>query len=217
MEERNKEKHAITKDEIEFLKVLQHEMNTQDTVCQADPRFWVVVQHTKEYVGEDYGTDCDLIGDCEVVIDDCTIEKIVEYCKENYQDELDEYGIYFIKPSENSCYYWYIRKKENPEDEPNEEMDDELTIFDINDILEYLTEENILSSDYHLAWYNVNETTIVPNTMFLTLEEAKNHIASNHYHYTNPRPYAMTAWRSPQVRKLYEILQKVDWDKIETE
>ena len=32
----------ITEQDIECLKQLQHEMNTQDTVCQADPRFWVV-------------------------------------------------------------------------------------------------------------------------------------------------------------------------------
>ena len=32
------EKHEITKEEILFLKELQKEMNTQDTVCQADPQ-----------------------------------------------------------------------------------------------------------------------------------------------------------------------------------
>ena len=36
------EKHQITKDEIEFLKNLQTELNTQDNVGQADPRFWVI-------------------------------------------------------------------------------------------------------------------------------------------------------------------------------
>lgn len=33
------EKHKITQEEIKFLKDLQHEMNTQDNVGQADPRY----------------------------------------------------------------------------------------------------------------------------------------------------------------------------------
>lgn len=34
--------NKINKEDIEFLKELQNEMLTQDTICQADPRFWVV-------------------------------------------------------------------------------------------------------------------------------------------------------------------------------
>ena len=32
----------MTKEDIEFLKKLQHEMLTQDNACQAVPIFWVV-------------------------------------------------------------------------------------------------------------------------------------------------------------------------------
>ena len=34
------EKHVLTEEEIRFLLELQKEMNTQDHVGQADPRFW---------------------------------------------------------------------------------------------------------------------------------------------------------------------------------
>lgn len=42
MENRNEQKHTITPNELNFLIELQNELNTQDTVYQADPRFWVV-------------------------------------------------------------------------------------------------------------------------------------------------------------------------------
>ena len=61
------------------------------------------------------------------------------------------------------------------------------------------------------------EYQIVENTFFLTLKECKEHIEANHYHYNKPRPYAMTAWRSPQVEKLYEILAETDWSELENE
>ena len=36
------EKRDISQEDIEFLKRLQLEMNTQDTTGTADPRFWVI-------------------------------------------------------------------------------------------------------------------------------------------------------------------------------
>ena len=43
------EKHKITEDEIRFLKELQKEMNTQDNLGQADPRYWVIRDFDKVY------------------------------------------------------------------------------------------------------------------------------------------------------------------------
>ena len=44
----------MKKEDIEFLKKLSETMRTQEHDCQAAPRFWVVAQSIKEYVGEDY-------------------------------------------------------------------------------------------------------------------------------------------------------------------
>lgn len=52
--------------------------------------------------------------------------------------------------------------------------------------------------------------------MFLTKEEAKQHLKVNHYHYTSKaHTYAMTAWRAPKVERLLKILETFDWDSIE--
>ena len=55
---------------------------------------------------------------------------------------------------------------------------------------------------------------IKQNTMFLTKQDARNHIKSNHYHYTEKaHTYAMTAWRSPKVEKLIKILETVNFEE----
>ena len=36
------EKHPLTEEELQFLKAFQTERNTQDTVWQASPRYWVI-------------------------------------------------------------------------------------------------------------------------------------------------------------------------------
>lgn len=58
---------------------------------------------------------------------------------------------------------------------------------------------------------------IAENTFFLTLAECEKHIELNRYHYNNPYPYCMTAWRSPQVERCYKILENTNWDNFKKE
>ena len=140
-------KRAITAEDIEFLEALQNEMLTQDTMCQADPRFWVVRHSFNEPCWAEQadhyaivGTDGDKIGEIEYFEEEC--------------------GAFTCVPE---------RKV----------------------------------------------TRNASDTFFLTLREAQKHIARNSYNYReNPHPYAMTAWRSPQVEQLYKILQEVDWGQL---
>ena len=60
------------------------------------------------------------------------------------------------------------------------------------------------------------ENYIVPNTMFLTKQDAKDHIKLYGYNYTKDvHTYAMTALRSPSVEKLYKVIQETDWDELD--
>ena len=67
----------------------------------------------------------------------------------------------------------------------------------------------------HLDAYEVpmkNIHTVKTDSMFLTKRECQEHIRRNHHHYNNTvHTYAMTAWRSPQVEKLYNILMNENW------
>lgn len=56
---------------------------------------------------------------------------------------------------------------------------------------------------------------IVPDTTFLTLREAEEHLKANYYHYTTEaHTYCMHAWRSPDVAQLIKLLHTVDFDEL---
>lgn len=183
----------MKKEDREFLKELQYEMLTQDTVGQADPRFWVVMQTVRQYgVDSDYGIDGTIITSCDdgdLEINADNMEEVFNWLIENFEIDCKFVnGIIYI----------------NNEDED--------ILSDADDVISYLESEGY--DRYSIVNYRDNEE-IVQNTMFLTLRECREHIERNHYHYNKPHPYAMTTWRSPQVERLYKILQETNWDELE--
>lgn len=184
----------MKKEDREFLKELQHEMLTQDHVCQASPRFWVVMQTVKDYWVDDeidgvaiYDTDA-----AETVFEG-EIEDLPEWLKENFD--------VIVKCECENGYIEIVCEDEN-----------EYFTDDIADIKGFLDEYD--SGRYSICNYR-NREEIVQDTMFLTLRECKEHIKSNSHHYNKTaHSYAMTAWRSPQVARLYEILEKTNWEEI---
>lgn len=136
----------LTQTDVDFLVALQEELNTQDTVGQAEPRFWVVLTHRHEPCWEDRAEWFDIVRDVDW---ECI-------GRADYPNETD--GLHFI-PMRNS-------------------------------------------------------ERIAENTMFLTSRECREHIERNRHNYLDPIPYAMTAWRSPQVERLCKILQEINWDEL---
>lgn len=63
--------------------------------------------------------------------------------------------------------------------------------------------------------YEQRRSVPAADTMFLTYRECCEHIKRNDYHYSNPRSFAMTAWRSPQIERLIEILRTADFDGMD--
>lgn len=137
----------ITKEDIAFLADLQRELTTQDTVGQADPRFWVIR------------------------------DTYTEAC---WEEDADEWELY----------------KEGEDDQ-------------IGTLEKWVD----LPDDYFLVPVQ-KVRRIASDTFFMTLREAKEHIERNRHHYRAPQAYAMTAWRSPQVEKLWKLLQEVDWAEV---
>lgn len=182
----------MNKEDKEFLKELQHEMLTQPTICQANPRFWVVRQTVREY-GID--TEYDFDGWVIVGEDDEESRTDMESMYEWLHDtlEIDCELIQFTKDG------FYIKIGE-------------IQLIDENDVMNYIGKHTGYNQ-FNLVTYK-DEKEIVPNTMFLTLRECEEHIKRNHYHYNEPSPYAMTAWRSPQVERLYKIIQNTNWEDI---
>lgn len=183
----------MNKEDIKFLKNLQHEMLTQDTYGQASPRFWVVTDSVRHYgVDSSYGYDGMEIldDDGEVVATD--LKELYNFLLNNNEiivEFLDEDHLKIVKKPYMLEYNVY----------------DLYEFMDIADDFDY----DSLNIVYYTESYK-----IVENTMFLTLEECKNHIDCNRHHYNDPCPYAMTAWRSPQVSKLYTILENTNWEDV---
>lgn len=192
------EKHKITKEEIEFLKNLQREMNTQDHVSQADPRFWVIKGSTRDY-GK--GDNWEIIHDGDTIAEN--MEDAFDYLGELLEDSDRKIELELTKNK-------YIQIVEHTENGKDAEC-----LTDGEDVVDYL--EFIGFEDYEIMYYEMTEI-IYPNLMFITQKGAENHLLANDYHYSeDAHTYAMTAWRSGEVEKLWDILQKVDFGKLESE
>ncbi|MEY8001578.1 hypothetical protein AB8U03_15520 [Clostridium sp. Mt-5] len=183
----------MNKSDIEFLKELQNEMLTQDTVSQADPRFWVVMQTVR-----DYWVDDDVDGFC--IYDNNSAENAFEGEFEELVDWLKENFNVIVKCEYDGSFIDIVCEDEN-----------EFFTDNISEIEDFL--EAYAPGEYSICNYRDREE-IAQDTMFLTLRECKKHIKTNGYHYNKPHPYAMTAWRSPQVERLYKILQNTNWDEL---
>jgi hypothetical protein len=201
------EKHELSQEDIEFLREIQKELNTQDTICQANPRFWVIKGTEKIYRVEDadgyelYDTDY-----CEIITS--SMEEIAEYIKEHELDEICECDGKMREVTYESPTFGFGSGSIHI---TTVDEDDEYDVIleDLYDIKEWL-EENT-SCNYEVISYKI-VPKIYEDTMFLTQKDAEDHLRANDYHYSDDaHTYAMTAWRSPRVAKLIKILQETEW------
>lgn len=203
-------KHSITEEERQFLKELQQELNTQDHICQADPRFWVIkgsekLYHVEEADGyELYDTEL-----CDTLASDT--RGICEYINENLLEDInsnrltgEEFKVELeqtIYGSDNIVVTWF--------DGGDKEFEEREELTDIDEIKSWLEEQGF---DCNVISYKIIPK-IYENTMFLTQIDAENHLRANHYHYSeDAHTYAMTAWRDWRMERLIKILQQVKWD-----
>lgn len=184
-----------------WLKELQTALNEDAKIAseefmQAQPVFYTIMDYRLYIVPDGYG---DIIRYTDS--DDCScdyspreaIESIVE-------DEIAT--IHDIETSEEGEDYG-IKFTTDGKLDPSVSEVDCCWFLDESSCAEHLTHHTL-----------VKKAFIVPDTLFLTYAEAREHLRLNHYHYTkDAHTYAMTAWRSPQVSNLLELLHSIDFDK----
>ncbi|PEL95789.1 hypothetical protein CN604_24750 [Bacillus wiedmannii] len=180
--------------DIQFLKelqaILKHE-GEHDYDSQAAPRFWVIKDYRIVPGSENYDNSYEerFFNDGDHVAFH-KFSDLKEFLEEYFEDEIEE------------------------DEELQNLINDESENFD--ELWEYV-EDNMNECGYFNTVFVKEEDFIVPDTMFLTKEEAKRHLELNHYHYTSKaHTYAMTAWRAPKVERLLNILETFDWDAIST-
>lgn len=176
----------LSEDDARFLKCLQDELNSQPTLGTADPRFWVVMSKRWEpCFGDDEPDGAFVDGD---------VERIDDIAEEVYRVLEEDEG-------EDAADAWALSYDVRiPSD----------GVFDFRGCADDLFEEyaRVVGGDVTPA---VLVERVAENTMFLTLREAEEHIAANSYHYIEPRPFCMCAWRSPQVERLVKVLRTADF------
>lgn len=175
----------MTKEEREFLIDLQKELNEQEHDCQAAPRFWTV-------------------GDYHMVS-----------CRE---ENAEDYEVFLPEDAETYKLSDLIQSCEDGDYDLSEDAKSEFE--NLKGAGEYEDPEEFM---YWFKRYVYDDADLIPvkeehfirpNTMFLTKQEAKDHIEANYYHYSDrAHTYAMTAWRAPKVERLIEILEKTDFAK----
>lgn len=197
-------KRELNRDDISFLKNLQTELNTQDTMGNADPRYWVVRQSHMSVVPEDYAENTIL---CDSS-DGQTWNSLDEFMEDFAENAADDYG---------------ITAEEKPYDDEHDEKELstwELTIdgesYEVSDFddLMLVFEEQLIDR-YHIC-YTAQQSENCSDSLFLTHKDCEDYLRK--YHYNHPQDahaYAMTAVRSPRFERLINILQTIDFTALE--
>lgn len=173
-------------DNITFLKELQKELQTQDKDVQASPRFWVLMDYRIVICGTGYGHDTHILLPNHDYRS-CEIDELLSELEGELKDE-DQFDL----TKDDIAAFDAIEFDFDALDWIKEHYDEDATLVEVKE-----------------------ESFIVPNTLFLTKQDAKDHMISNNYHYTSKvHTYAMTAWRSPKVATLLNILEQFNWDEI---
>ena len=151
-------KRQLNTDDISFLEQLQKEMNEQDHFSQADPRYWVIQGSQRVYGTED-GDPCICRPDEDPMTSWEEVRELVDITlKKNYGED-DNYAL--LKPGDFIAVYI-----------DGEEMD---TLFDMDEVAEWLNDHGVdaRASSFEDARINY------PNTLFLTYEDACEHLRKN--------------------------------------
>lgn len=199
------EKHPLTVEEILFLMELQKEMNTQDQVGQADPRFWAIKGTEKEYgIETGYEDGADLVDEdgCATVATD--MESAMEHIRDELLDEINGTdGIQRKIEMTDGIIHPNIRISWNEDG-----IEDSVEFENMDVLAGWLREHGY---GYRAANYRT-VSRVYENTLFLTQKAAAAHLEANDYHYSgDAHTYAMTSWRNRETEMLWKIIRQVDW------
>lgn len=87
---------------------------------------------------------------------------------------------------------------------------------DIDEVFAFI--EDYVEDHPYTLQHEVKVEEIKKSTFFLTKREAQEHLDANYYHYTDEAgTYAMSAWRAPQVSKLWKVLRELDFASLVVE
>ena len=194
-------KEKLSNDDVNFLKELQKEINTEDNGGTANPRYWVIRQPERIYHLDEYEADYYMFLD-EYDHQELTLEDLKEKLEDLNDDNLKS-----IEIKDGALTFEYF-------DECLEEVEKYKVDYDncYRDGLIKISE--LLEFEVRVIYYSEIDVT-ADNCMFLTQIDAENHLRANDYHYhEEARTYCMHGWRNPRFERLINILSKTDFDSM---
>ena len=210
--EDTKVKRAISKDDIDFLKALQKERNTQDNCETADVRTWVIKDRNDtvtEEGHEDYyllysPENCNNL-DLEDIYD---ILKALEFETDYYTGELVIENLNF--ENDVITFTYFGRKSSISKDNNNK---DSIAIKGVcvGELISFFNENfyEIVIVNMRVGWKH--------EFCFLTQKAAENYLKRKGYnHSKDAHTYCICTYEDPEIAKLMDIIESTDWDSVNT-
>lgn len=194
-------KRPLTPNDIEFLKELQHELNTQDSMGNRAPRFWVIKESREACVHKDDNYDFIIITDNE--------------SGEEIQTMNELFDLLTRITADRSYPYLIEKNHDGNIVVTNTDTDYTDVIRSITDETAYILNGLTGENDRFTTNFVSKEPCIVPDTLFLTHRACEEHLKKYGYNYTSDaHAYAMTADRSPEFETLLNLLQRIDLEQL---
>lgn len=180
-------------EDLDFLINLQKELLEQNEkyhLCQADPIYVGIMDYEFEIRPESHA------------------EEIHVICSGESEYSMDEFIQYMFDDYE-------LKDINTPKDEIIDSFKDCSITDDLREVIDkYFSDSDIDSSDYDI-YYVEKAGHLAQNCCFITWADAVEHLKYNKHHYSaDAHPYAMTAFRSPQLERLLEIIKTTEWEAI---
>ena len=180
------------REQLEFLINLQNELREQDKDHTPSPRYWVVLDYKNIECREEYAD--------EFVVRTSN-NRLIHNTHEDILRVIENYMLH-----SEAIDHWENKTEENANH-----------VGGFLDDLDFLEWIQLYVDEYAELIPMREEPVIKENTFFLTKRECLEHIEANKHHYSERcHSYAMTAFRSPQVEKLFDILENFDFDNIKS-
>lgn len=201
----------LTPEDAAFLSALQTTLNTQSTMGNAQPTFWVIKG------SEDAPVDVEACDATHLSVDGqlhdvSTPEKILEFLSsDDVADIMASHGVDYHVEADATLHGNALVRANSEND-------------DFEDSIETAEEVHYLLVDVaRLSPVDVQPLQIIrrpkiyQDTLFLTHAACQEHLRRYGYNYDHSaHAFAMTAHRSPELEQLLEVVRSVRWDKVAT-
>lgn len=215
------EKTPISYNDIQFLRELQTELNTQDNMGNADPVFWVIKGKKAVRSEDKTGTACLHIHESgteyrtlnEIFHDLRTHSELSHiisnhgYLYRNLQLHADPSPIQINGRTSWSDKLFLCLELTGNDGEDVTKCE----LQDLTQVMDMLSDMDITDDEVELL-YEDEQPYVYPDTFFLAHADAQDHLARYGYNYDpSAHAYAMTAVRSERFNHLLHILRTTDW------